>query len=140
MLNTESIVEAGGKKAIVTADEALRIIGIVTGLTLFGLGIYLIGPWYMAPAGAGLSSAAAISVYFIKAVSIFMIVTGAGFIHGGVLGHNKYTKVATWLGVSMLALILVSRLISIGFLPVVWVFELALLLIAGVLALTVVDR
>lgn len=121
--------------------ESLIIIQVIVGLVLLVMGAYIVGPWYVvAPDTASFSAIIDTAGWYVKAAAALQLITGAGIIYGALTNNPRICSICTWAGVSMYALIVAMRLIMIGFVPIVWVPQLALLLICAVLALTVRGR
>lgn len=124
-----------------TDQEILRFIQFVIGLTLFVMGVYMVGPWYVVLAeSSAFGILAEMMTLYTKIVSVFQILSGLGAMYGAVRGNNVWTTVAVWGSVSMYALIVVTRLVNIGFIPFIWLFQTALMLIAGALAIRARER
>lgn len=127
----------GLKKLPFDSQEAVRLITLIIGLTLLAFGLYMFSPWYVSvPGGAAFAEVPSISQAYFKLVSLAYAAAGAGMAYAGVKGQSLYTRILTVIGVSMFSIMVITRLITIGIIPTIWLFQLALLLISAVLALT----
>ena len=114
---------------------------LVIGISLFTFGVYMIGPWYqIIPGGAAFGELSITSGLYFKAVAGCYVASGLGMIYAGIKGQNTYTRIATVMSFSMFTIMVVTRLITIGLVPTIWIFQLALLLITAILALTTGDE
>ena len=121
--------------------ESLIIIQVIVGLVLLVMGAYMVGPWYVVvPEMAPFSMVIDTARWYVKGAAALQLITGAGIVYGALSNKPRVCTVFTWAGVSMYALIVATRLIMIGFVPIVWVPQLALLLICAVLSLTARGR
>lgn len=116
--------------------ESVKLTALIVGLVLLFFGVYMIGPWYVVvDAGAFAETALATNIFF-RVVAFLHAVAGAGMVYSAFCNHNYWTRSATVLGVSMFSLMVVTRLLSIGLVPTIWVLQLGLMAIAAILALT----
>lgn len=116
--------------------ESVKLTALIVGLVLLFFGVYMGGPWYVvAPAGAFAETAITADIYF-KLVALLHTIAGAGMVYSAFRNHNYWTRSATVLGMSMFSLMVVTRLLSIGLVPTIWVLQLGLMAIAAILALT----
>lgn len=128
--------EAARSHQAVTAYEAMRLMTIILGLCLLVNGVYMVGPWYVIlPGSSAFGELAAMSELYTNIVALGMGISGLGMILGTIVKKRKVVSYATWLGVSMYTLIVVTRLVNVGFIPFIWTYQLALVLVAAVVAL-----
>lgn len=107
------------------------------GLGMLAIGVYMVGPWYaVLPNSTAFGLLNTIAPLYFKSVAAMNVVTGLFMIYGGFKGNNVLTNIAIWCGVSVFTLTVVTRLLIIGWIPVIWVYHLMLLLITATLALT----
>lgn len=129
------------KTPVLESQEALSAIQAIAGLSLLVLGVYIFGPWYVViPDSASFSTVIQAASVFVQISAALQAITGAGMIYGAIRGNNIFSIITIWGGVSMYSLIVAMRLITIGPVPIVWVPQLALMLVCAVLALSVRRR
>ena len=119
--------------------DALKAIGWAVAILTIPLGMYMIGPWYVAlyPASASFLELSTLLPVATKIVAGLLIVT-AGMIGWGLYFQNcAVLKYGYIMATSLWCLIFVMRLISIGLLPMVWLQQLFMAVVAAVLALNV---
>ena len=139
MTNTpEKGIIRGMDKRTLTAREALAWIQIFAVLPLLFYGVYMISPWYVVvPSSAAFAALFVSSAWSVKFIGALYLISSVGTIYGAVRGHGKWSKRLLWSSVSMYTLLITVRILTIGFVPFIWVMYLAPLLICGVLALYV---
>ena len=129
------------REAALTDHEALRAIQAILGLTLFGIGVYMVGPWYIVlPDQASFAYLILAAELYVRIIAFIEFVIGSLMMYGAVKGNNKVTRIAIWAGFSMFTLIVATRLIVVGLIPIFWVPQMACMLICGVLALALSRR
>jgi hypothetical protein len=124
-------------KEILSDKETLRLVQIFVAVPLLLLGAYMLTPWYVIlTESAAFGTVASTSTTVVKLTGAFYVFTGLGTLYGGVFGNDhRVSKWMIWLGVSAYATVVATRLITIGFVPFIWTFQVALLLIISALAL-----
>lgn len=124
------------KKRLITEHRTIRIIQLVIALALVTLGIYMAGPWYVVDIEA--------TAFGILADDLPMITHGVGVVYSlsgialivGLLLHNrKIKRIGQWATLASYTMMFAMRLSTVGFVPFVWVFQLALMLIIAVIVL-----
>ena len=129
------------REAALTDHEALRVIQAILGLTLFGIGVYMVGPWYIVlPSQTSFAYLILAAELYVRLIAFLEFVLGTLMVYGAVRGNNKLTRISVWAGFSFFTLIVATRLIVVGFIPIFWVPQMALMLICGVLALALSRR
>ena len=126
-------------KEILSDKETLRLVQIFVALPLLLVGAYMLTPWYVLFAESSAFGVVALtSINTLRLTGAIYVFTGLGTLYGGVFGNDhRVSKWMIWLGVSAYASLVAARLITIGFVPFVWTFQVALLLIISTLALYV---
>ena len=126
-------------KEILSDKETLRLVQIFVAVPLLLLGAYMLSPWYVIfTESSAFGTVASISINTVKLTGAIYVFTGLGTLYGGVFGNDhKVSKWMIWLGVSAYASLVAARLITIGFVPFIWTYQVALLLIISTLALYV---
>lgn len=123
-------------------DGILRVIQITVGVVLLLNGIYMLGPWYVTiPGSVGFSNVMVAAPIYARLIGTAATLAAVGMIAAGVTpgkaSHwiNSLFVGASVLGTSLLVLLLVTRLLTIGFVPFVWTLQLGLVLTCGAIAL-----
>ena len=126
-------------KEILSDKETLRLVQIFVALPLLLVGAYMLTPWYVLFAESSAFGVVALtSINTLRLTGAIYVFTGLGTLYGGVFGNDhKVSKWMIWLGVSAYASLVAARLITIGFVPFIWTYQVALLLIISTLALYV---
>lgn len=123
-------------------DGILRVIQITLGVVLLLNGIYLLSPWYVAiPDAVGFSNVVEAAPVYARFIGTAMSFAAAGMIAAGFTPGkakswlNTLFVGASVLGTSLFVLLLVTRLLTIGFVPFIWTLQLGLMVTSGAIAL-----
>lgn len=104
-------------------------------IAIFGL--YLVGPWYVIlPESAAFGVLVGLAPLLTKLVSVMHIIGGIGMIVGAVKDHQKNRLLFLWIGISSYAIIVALRLMTVGPIPLIWLFQLGYVLMLGALILS----
>jgi hypothetical protein len=112
--------------------EPLRVIEFVWALGLICNGLYLLTPDY-APAKGSVLVAFVGSPEVAIGVAILYIVSGAVALWAAYRNSRKIRNVSTWLMFAAFTFTAILRLLTVGFVPTIWVWPLLLGLTAIVI-------
>lgn len=106
----------------------------VVGAVLLVVGLYTVGPWYVG--GPTTSIGAILESDVIRAIpSVFYIISGVTALVGVGFGKKMWRYNGSFLCTLSYAFLLGLRLFTFGFVPIIWVFILALGLVSAIIFL-----
>lgn len=118
-------------------SEALRIIEFTIALGLLVLGVYMLSPWYVVlPGVTAFGFIANISTVVSKVIAVYYIIAGGGMAWGAWRNVRRYRLLFQWGVFAGLVVIVATRWIVVGIFPMVWIWQVAALIITGAIALT----
>jgi hypothetical protein len=107
---------------------------LIIGAVLLVVGCYTVGPWYIG--GPTTSIGSVLESDIVRAVpSVFYIISGGMAVAGVYLKKKMWRYNASFLCTLSYAFLLGLRLFAFGFVPIIWVFILALGLISAIIFL-----
>jgi len=128
-------MESAGRTIKAARKDPIYLIAVIIAVGLLIFGIYVIGPWYV---GGG---ATAVGSVFDTEISRFIL--GLGYITPPVMTFIGAKKRGRWATMGIFGssaaciFIAVLRIVTIGWIPFVWLFPLVMGLVAGVCYLVV---
>lgn len=124
---------------IISERNILRTIQFIVGFTMIIWSLYFLSPTFASSPGTALSVLAQFDL-IENVIGILQLVCGTAVVYGAVRGNRHISVWFRWGLVGCFMFLLTSRLILFGFIPFYWLWQLALVLIAIVLALRGVNE
>jgi hypothetical protein len=107
---------------------------LMVAAALLVVGAYVIGPWYVG--GPTTSMGQFLEADFIRAIPATFYIVSGGIAVAGVLRRKaKWRYTGAFLSTLSYAFLLGLRLFTFGFVPIIWVFILALGLVSAIIFL-----
>lgn len=125
------------EQAPLNPSEALRVIELTMALGLLVLGVYMISPWYVVlPGVTAFGFIANISTIVAKVIAVYYIIAGGGMAWGAWRNTRRYRLLFQWGVFAGMVVIVATRMLMVGFFPMVWIWQVAALIATGAIALT----
>lgn len=107
----------------------------IVGLVIALWGAYFLGPWETQQYTIAPSNTYSPDFFVGPLISSLQVFSGVGVMVGALLRHKKISNVSLSASVLAYSLVVTFRIISTGLLPLYWLFQLGLALIAMLLML-----